>query len=172
MYIINYVSLVSGIVLLPNMNVKEYFVFADPDGNLYHLTVDGSVVKDGARLSPPVKSHIHWVFDSFLKKLFPYPTNQNILNGIITLAWKSELVALGDAEGNVAIWEWRTRHFRLLPHSRSPIQKLRFAPGKNNMKLLILHMEGVDIWDVKGIKFTRTILIFYVSKDASILRFW
>lgn len=36
------------------MSVKEFFVFADPDGNLYHLTVDGSVVKDGARLSPPV----------------------------------------------------------------------------------------------------------------------
>lgn len=35
--------------------MKEFFVFSDPDGNLYHLTVDGSVVKDGARLSPPVE---------------------------------------------------------------------------------------------------------------------
>lgn len=58
-------------------------------------------------------------------------------------------MALGDAEGGVAVWEWRTRHFRILPHSRSPIRKLRFAPGKNNMKLLVLHMEGLDIWDVK-----------------------
>lgn len=65
------------------------------------------------------------------------------------MAWKSEWMALGDAEGGVAVWEWRSRHFRPLPHSRSPIRKLRFAPGKNNMKLLVLHMEGVDIWDVK-----------------------
>ena len=72
------------------------------------------------------------------------------MNGITSLAWKSEWVALGDAEGNVAIWEWRTRHFRPLPHSRSPIRKLRFAPGKNNMKLIVLHLEGVDVWDVKG----------------------
>jgi hypothetical protein len=66
------------------------------------------------------------------------------------MAWKSEWMALGDAEGGVAIWEWRTRHFRPLPHSKSPIRKLRFAPGKNNMKLLVLHMDGLDIWDVKG----------------------
>ena len=66
------------------------------------------------------------------------------------MAWKSEWMALGDAEGGVAIWEWRTRHFRPLPHSRSPIRKLRFAPGKNNMKLLVHHMDGIDIWDVKG----------------------
>lgn len=39
---------------MPGMSIKEFFVFSDPDGNLYHLTVDGSVVKDGARLSPPV----------------------------------------------------------------------------------------------------------------------
>ena len=77
-------------------------------------------------------------------------TDQNNLNGITSLAWKSEWVALGDAEGNVAIWEWRTRHFRPLPHTRSPIRKLRFAPGKNNMKLIVLHMDGVDIWDVRG----------------------
>lgn len=43
-----------GGVLLANLSVKEFFVFSDPDGNLYHLTVDGSIVKDGARLSPPV----------------------------------------------------------------------------------------------------------------------
>lgn len=116
----------SSVTLLTGMSVKEFFVFADPDGNLYHLTVDGSVVKDGARLSPP-----------------------NTLNGIVSMTWKSEWMALGDAEGGVAIWEWRTRHFRPLPHSKSPIRKLRFAPGKNNMKLLVLHMEGLDIWDVK-----------------------
>jgi hypothetical protein len=40
--------------ILSGLNVKEFFVFADPEGNLYHLTVEGSVVKDGARLSPPV----------------------------------------------------------------------------------------------------------------------
>ena len=65
------------------------------------------------------------------------------------MTWKSEWMALGDAEGGVAVWEWKSRHFRPLPNCRSPIRKLRFAPGKNNMKLLILHTEGVDIWDVK-----------------------
>lgn len=130
------------------MSIKEFFVFADPDGNLYHLTVDGSVVKDGARLSPPVFIKI---FGSQIDVCLWVLFTQNTLNGIVSMAWKSEWMALGDAEGGVAIWEWRTRHFRPLPHSKSPIRKLRFAPGKNNMKLLVLHMEGLDIWDVKGI---------------------
>ena len=74
---------------------------------------------------------------------------QNNLNGIVTMAWKSEFMALGDGEGGVTIWEWRTRHFRPLPHLRTPIKKLRFAPGKNNMKLMVLHADGVDVWDMK-----------------------
>lgn len=48
------VSGLVGVQMLAGMSVKEFFVFADPEGNLYHLTVEGSVVKDGARLSPPV----------------------------------------------------------------------------------------------------------------------
>ena len=83
------------------------------------------------------------------------------------MAWKSEFMALGDAEGAVSIWEWRTRHFRPLPHLRSPIKKVRFAPGKNNMKLLVLHMDGVDIWDVKGngpfLKIMLSFLKFYLK---------
>lgn len=47
--------MLSGAQLVAGISVKEFFVFSDPDGNLYHLTVDGSVVKDGARLSPPVR---------------------------------------------------------------------------------------------------------------------
>ena len=43
------------------MSIKEFFVFADPDSNLYHLTVEGSVVKDGARLSPPVRFNLYWI---------------------------------------------------------------------------------------------------------------
>lgn len=48
--------------MLAGMSVKEFFVFADPDGNLYHLTVEGSVVKDGARLSPPVNILFTFIF--------------------------------------------------------------------------------------------------------------
>ncbi len=81
-------------------SIKEFFVFADPDGNVYHLTVEGSVVKDGARLSPP--QH---------------------LSGITAMAWKNDWMALGDAEGAVVLWEWRTRHYRPLPQHRSAIRK-------------------------------------------------
>jgi hypothetical protein len=29
------------------------------------------------------------------------------------------------------------------------VKKIRFAPGRGNMKLLVLHMDTVAIWDVK-----------------------
>lgn len=82
------------------------------------------------------------------------------------MAWKGDLMALGDAEGCVAIWEWRSRHFRYLPHFKSGIKKLRFAPGKHNMKLLIHHMEGFDIWDIKG---KQAIICFKLSTTVKML---
>jgi hypothetical protein len=32
---------------------------------------------------------------------------------------------------------------------RGNIQQIRFAPGRGNMKILVLHNDGVAIWDIK-----------------------
>ncbi len=38
-----------------------------------------------------------------------------------------------------------------MPPHRGWIRKLKFAPGRGNMKLLVLYNDGVDIWDAKDV---------------------
>lgn len=38
------------------ISAREHFVFTDADGQVYHFTVEGNSVKDGARIPPDVSS--------------------------------------------------------------------------------------------------------------------
>ncbi|KAG7259173.1 hypothetical protein CRUP_007130, partial [Coryphaenoides rupestris] len=38
------------------ISAREHFVFTDTDGQVYHITVEGNTVKDGARIPPDVSS--------------------------------------------------------------------------------------------------------------------
>lgn len=40
--------------LSQSISAREHFVFTDTDGQVYHLTVEGNSVKDGARIPPDV----------------------------------------------------------------------------------------------------------------------
>ncbi len=70
--------------------------------------------------------------------------------GTITcIAWKSDHIVRGDADGNLNVWDVRTRTSRNIATHRGAIRKIRFAPGKGNFKLLVLNVDAVSIWDVK-----------------------
>lgn len=38
------------------ISAREHFVFTDTDGQVYHITVEGNTVKDGARIPPDVSA--------------------------------------------------------------------------------------------------------------------
>lgn len=40
------------------ISAREHFVFTDTDGQVYHITVEGNTVKDGARIPPDVSDGI------------------------------------------------------------------------------------------------------------------
>ena len=50
-------------------------------------------------------------------------------------------------------------YYRAVPTHRGWIRKLKFAPGRGNMKLLVLYNDGVDIWDAKEVSYA--VYIFY-----------
>ncbi|KAK6635197.1 hypothetical protein RUM44_000448 [Polyplax serrata] len=109
------------------INSKEQFVCVDVDNQLYQFTIDGHAM-DGFRMSPESG------------------------NGTVTtLAFKADHLVQGDADGLLSIWDMRSGQTRRYPTSRSCIKKLRFAPGKGNMKLLVLYQDGVDVIDLKGV---------------------
>ena len=59
------------------------------------------------------------------------------------------MIVRADTEGNLNIWDVKTKSSRNISTKRGFIKKIRFAPGRGNMKLLVLHVDTVSIWDVK-----------------------
>ena len=104
-------------------------MFTDPDGQLYHFSVEGNTIKDGTKV--PAEAS---------------------LASITCIAWKSDVIVRGDSEGNINVWDVRTRTARSVATNRGAVKKIRFAPGRGNLKILVLSANGdaVSIWDVKS----------------------
>lgn len=107
---------------------KETFVFTDSDGQLYHFSVEGNVIKDGSKVPPDSQ-----------------------MSTITSIAWKSHEIVLSDADGNLTVWDLKTRISRHIATHRGWVRKVRFAPGRDNMKLLVLFADGIDVWDVRDV---------------------
>ncbi|OWF51700.1 WD repeat-containing protein 11-like isoform X2 [Mizuhopecten yessoensis] len=111
------------------VTLKEHFVFTDGEGNVYHFVVEGTSFIDATKI--PAESG---------------------LGSISCIAWKGECITFGDGDGQLCIWDLKGRTSRTLPTHRGWIKKIRFAPGRGNIKFLIMYNDGVDIWDMKGSK--------------------
>ncbi|RWS18411.1 WD repeat-containing protein 11-like protein [Leptotrombidium deliense] len=108
--------------------VKENFVVTNANSELHHFSVEGNVVKQIS--STP---------------------DLNCSN-ITSIAWKSDHLVLGDADGNLSIWYLKGKVTKAESTHRGWIKKILFAPGRGNMKCLILFNDSVDIWDIKDVK--------------------
>ncbi|XP_046385283.1 WD repeat-containing protein 11-like [Ischnura elegans] len=112
---------------------REHFVFSDADSHLYHFSVEGSVVRDGIKI----------------------PAEHGV--GMVTcIAFKSDTVVQGDADGTLNVWDLKGRSSRNISTGRGCVRRLRFAPGKGNLKLLVLFSDGVDLYDLKKPQGERT----------------
>lgn len=72
--------------------------------------------------------------------------------GTVTcIAFKNDQIVQGDVDGMLNIWDLKARTSRNIHTGRGWIKKMRFAPGKGNLKLLILYSDGVDVVDLKKV---------------------
>lgn len=110
-------------------SIREHFVFTNSNGVLYHYIVEGNVVKERSKI----------------------PSDAT-MSTILGIAWKSETLVLTDSDGNMNIWDLKARVSRTVPTGRGCIKKVKFAPGRGNMKLLLLFADGCEVWDVKEIE--------------------
>uniref|UniRef100_A0A4W4H9W4 WD repeat-containing protein 11 n=1 Tax=Electrophorus electricus TaxID=8005 RepID=A0A4W4H9W4_ELEEL len=118
------------------ISAREHFVFTDTDGQVYHITVEGNTVKDGARIPP-----------------------DGSMGSIACIAWKGDTLVLGDVDGNLNFWDLKARLSRGFPTHRGWVKKIRFAPGKGNQKLLVMYTDGVDVWDTKEVQMVSSIRV-------------
>uniref|UniRef100_A0A8C5HBB2 WD repeat-containing protein 11 n=1 Tax=Gouania willdenowi TaxID=441366 RepID=A0A8C5HBB2_GOUWI len=116
------------------ISAREHFVFTDTDGQVYHITVEGNTVKDGARIPP-----------------------DGSMGSIACIAWKGDTLVLGDVDGNLNFWDLKARLSRGTPTHRGWVKKIRFAPGKGNQKLLVMYTDGAEVWDTKEVQMVSSI---------------
>src|SRR5699024_591821 len=113
--------------------VRENFVLTNADCELYHFSVTGNFVKQISSTS-------------------------DMNNGSITsIAWKSDLLVLGDSDGNINVWFLKEKESKTIPTERGWVKRIRFSPGRGNHKCLILYADGVDIFDMKEMKLCSTL---------------
>lgn len=129
----------------PYTPLKENFVVTNKAGELFHFSIAGSVVKEISRIPPEA----------------------TMTKAVTAIAWKSDHVILGRSDGSLSVWDLGKKESRTVSTMRGTIKRIRFAPGKGNMKILILYDDGSDIWDVKELRLVSTILR---SSETSQLR--
>ncbi|XP_003963749.1 WD repeat-containing protein 11 [Takifugu rubripes] len=118
------------------ISAREHFVFTDTDGQVYHITVEGNTVKDGARIPP-----------------------DGSMGSITCIAWKGDTLVLGDIDGNLNFWDLKARLSRGIPTHRGWVKKIRFAPGKGNQKLLVMYADGAEVWDTKDVQMVSSMRV-------------
>nr|CAD7396669.1 unnamed protein product [Timema poppensis] len=106
--------------------VREHFVFSDSESQLYHFSVEGNLVRDGIKIPP-----------------------ETGVGTVTCIAFKNDQIVQGDVDGLLNIWDLKGKSSKNVHTGRGWIKKMRFAPGKGNLKLLVLYSDGVDIVDLK-----------------------
>ncbi|XP_077544375.1 WD repeat-containing protein 11-like isoform X1 [Haemaphysalis longicornis] len=109
--------------------LREQLVFTDAEAQLYYFSVEGNVVRDCTR-NPPEAGMV----------------------SVTSIAWKSDHIVLGDAEGTLTVWDLKGKVLRALHTQRGQVKRLKFGPGKGNMKILALFADGINIWDAQDVQ--------------------
>lgn len=109
--------------------LREQLVFTDAEAQLYYFSVEGNVVRDCTR-NPPEAG----------------------MASVTSIAWKSDHIVLGDAEGTLTVWDLKGKVLRALHTQRGQVKRLKFGPGKGNMKILALFADGINIWDAQDVQ--------------------
>ncbi|KAI5748459.1 hypothetical protein M8J77_025794 [Diaphorina citri] len=105
--------------------VKERVVFTDNESQLYYFIVEGNMLKDGIRIPPEENAR-----------------------RVSYLALKSNHIVQAHMDGLLHIWDLKAKRSKVRDLGRRYIRKMRFAPGKDNLRLLILFGDGVDVIDL------------------------
>ncbi|GLJ59617.1 hypothetical protein SUGI_1515940 [Cryptomeria japonica] len=120
----------------PPPPLRENFVVTNKTGELFHFSIAGNIVKEISKIPPET----------------------TMTKAVTAIAWKSDHVVLGRNDGNISVWDLSQKESRTVSTMRGSIKKIRFAPGKGNMKIIILFEDGADIWDARRLRLVSTVI--------------
>ncbi|KIH51559.1 hypothetical protein ANCDUO_18354 [Ancylostoma duodenale] len=70
---------------------------------------------------------------------------------IRTMAWKDDMLAMGDAEGRIVIWDLGRRQSRHVRASRLPVVRMTFSRLAGDHTLAVLHPRELSLWDTEAL---------------------
>uniref|UniRef100_A0A1I7XMY1 WD_REPEATS_REGION domain-containing protein n=1 Tax=Heterorhabditis bacteriophora TaxID=37862 RepID=A0A1I7XMY1_HETBA len=108
---------------------RENLVVLDSDNRLYHVVVKGLHVKDGKEVNAQWKSG-GW--------------------SIRTMAWKDDILAMGDVDGRIAVWDLGRRQSRHVRASRLPVIRMCFSRLAGDHTLAVLNQRELSLWDIEA----------------------
>ncbi|RMZ97372.1 WD repeat-containing 11, partial [Brachionus plicatilis] len=114
-----------------NINTeKENIICIDDSGLMYSFCVETNHIKDGAIVLP----------------------EDGELMNVSSIDLKKDFIVCGDLDGNLSRWNLRTRFLKSICYKRGlEIKKVKFAPGKENMLLLVQYNELIQIYDINNL---------------------
>ncbi|KAK9508466.1 hypothetical protein O3M35_006019 [Rhynocoris fuscipes] len=112
--------------------IREHLVFSDTESKLYHFNVEEDGIKDGIKIPP-----------------------ESGVSMVTSIAFKANQIVQGDSDGSLSMWDLKARSSKHVNTNRGAIRYLRFAPGKTNLKLIILYSDGLDIANLKQNTFEK-----------------
>ncbi|PAV78802.1 hypothetical protein WR25_00495 [Diploscapter pachys] len=121
---------------------RENLVILDSEARLYHVVVKGLHVKDGKEVNTQWKSGSGWMMR--------------------VMAWKDDILAMGDVDGRLAIWDLSHRSSRQVRSSRLPVTRMSFSRLKGDHTLAVLHPRDLFLWDAD-----QLVQVQHVSIDPS-----
>ncbi|UMM12239.1 hypothetical protein L5515_001115 [Caenorhabditis briggsae] len=121
---------------------KENLVLLDSENRIYHIPLRGLHVRDGKMVNTQWKS---------------------ASAQICAMTWKDDMLAVGDVEGNLVVWDLgrrQSRQVRDVSHSR--VLRMTFSRLAGDHTMAVLHSKEVTLWDTEAM--TR---IQSIRMDAS-----
>ncbi|CCD66200.1 WD_REPEATS_REGION domain-containing protein [Caenorhabditis elegans] len=109
---------------------RENLVLLDSENRIYHITLRGLHVRDGKIVNTQWKS---------------------ASAQICAMAWKDDILAVGDVEGNLVVWDLgrrQSRQVRDVSHSR--VHRMTFSRLAGDHTMAVLHSKEVTLWDTEA----------------------
>lgn len=103
---------------------REHLVVTTHEGHILHFTVEGSVVRYGARI----------------------PTDP-IMGAVTCLAWKGDWIVTGDSAGALHFWDLKAKLSRSIMTNHPAVKDIVFLPKKGSTRFFALFSDGVGVWD-------------------------
>ncbi|GMR53104.1 hypothetical protein PMAYCL1PPCAC_23299 [Pristionchus mayeri] len=119
---------------------RENLVVLDSENRLYHVVVKGLHVRDGKEVNT------QWRGGGWQLRC---------------MSWKEDLLALGDADGRVVLWNLGRRKSTEARNSKSPCLRMSFSRVAQDFTLIVLHPREVLVWDAEKMSLQHA-----VSLDA------